>query len=378
MDEAVREHSDTGATAELQQQFDFVAHDPVINGILQTSSGCVAVLNEQRRVVTVNTTFLSAMGINEPGAVLGLLPGEAIACVHACAPGNECGTTPWCETCGAAIAIVTALADNTTQERKCVADVVRNSVETTICFAVRSCIVEADNRRFVLLFLQDISEDQRRASLERVFFHDLNNIVTALETSTILMHDTSSIDTEAYLNINKRICARLKSEVALQNAFARHFRGDTRKPRFTTTRLSEIVEELHTLLAKHSATFDKRLEIAEPLPEAAVPTVPSLLTRVVMNMVVNAFEATPKGGSIRLGVSHTPDSLRFAVWNEAVIPERIRPRIFQQFFTTKGGIGRGFGTSAMKLVGETILGGEVGFSSAEFEGTEFWISVPAG
>ena len=51
-----------------------------------------------------------------------------------------------------------------------------------------------------------------------------------------------------------------------------------------------------------------------------------------------------------------------------------RSRIFQRSFSTKGSPGRGLGTYAMKLFGESVLGGQVDFETGA-EGTTFWIRV---
>ena len=52
-------------------------------------------------------------------------------------------------------------------------------------------------------------------------------------------------------------------------------------------------------------------------------------------------------------------------------------QIFHRSFSTKGGYGRGLGTYGMKLLGEGVLGGSVGFESTEEGGTTFWFRLPA-
>ena len=50
--------------------------------------------------------------------------------------------------------------------------------------------------------------------------------------------------------------------------------------------------------------------------------------------------------------------------------------MFQRSFSTKAARGRGFGTYAMKVLGETVLGGKVGFTASWEEGTRFHIELP--
>jgi sensor histidine kinase regulating citrate/malate metabolism len=66
----------------------------------------------------------------------------------------------------------------------------------------------------------------------------------------------------------------------------------------------------------------------------------------------------------------------FRVTNPGEMPPRAARHIFERGFSTKKGHGRGLGTWSMKLLGEGILGGAVGFYSAD-ETTVFWLSLPA-
>jgi signal transduction histidine kinase len=98
--------------------------------------------------------------------------------------------------------------------------------------------------------------------------------------------------------------------------------------------------------------------------------------RVLQNMVLNALEATPVGGVVRVGATVSSDAIEFAVWNDAVIPPEIARRIFQRNFTTKSELGHGYGTYSMKLLGERMLGGSVTFTSQPGEGTCFRCRLP--
>jgi hypothetical protein len=75
-------------------------------------------------------------------------------------------------------------------------------------------------------------------------------------------------------------------------------------------------------------------------------------------------------------VSVDGGQVAFSVWNAGTIPASIVPRVFQRYFSTKDGFGRGQGTWAMKLLGETHLGGRVDFTSSEPDGTVFRITLP--
>ncbi len=59
------------------------------------------------------------LGIDDLAKALGLRPGEALQCIHADDEPSGCGTTKFCSTCGAAIAIVSSLKHNKSVERIC-------------------------------------------------------------------------------------------------------------------------------------------------------------------------------------------------------------------------------------------------------------------
>jgi len=110
--------------------------------------------------------------------------------------------------------------------------------------------------------------------------------------------------------------------------------------------------------------------------DATVITDISALCRVLCNMVTNALEATEPGGRVRIWADEADDRICFSVWNAAEIPAHARLRIFQRNYSTKGGEGRGIGGYSMKLFGENVLGGRVGFESSADGGTTFWIDHP--
>jgi len=66
---------------------------------------------------------------------------------------------------------------------------------------------------------------------------------------------------------------------------------------------------------------------------------------------------------------------RFEVHNPGVIPDDVALRIFQRSFSTRGGKGRGLGTYSMKILGENVLGGSVGFQSDPAAGTAFHLDL---
>ena len=111
------------AREELERDIALASSNVVIDGILKTVGGLLAVLNAQRQVIAVNDLFLKEFGIESSDKAFGLRLGKVIGCIHADEEPDGCGTTKYCSSCGAAIAIVTSLAVNEPVERICAAEI---------------------------------------------------------------------------------------------------------------------------------------------------------------------------------------------------------------------------------------------------------------
>ncbi len=124
------------------------------------------------------------------------------------------------------------------------------------------------------------------------------------------------------------------------------------------------------LFLNHPASTGRNITFPRVDGEVTLFTDLSLLMRIISNMLINALEAGSETDEVRLSVEQDEDSVFFSVWNQAMIPHETQKRIFQRNFSTKDEPGRGTGTYSMKLLGETLLGGSMNFSSTP-DGTEF-------
>jgi signal transduction histidine kinase/ActR/RegA family two-component response regulator len=102
----------------------------------------------------------------------------------------------------------------------------------------------------------------------------------------------------------------------------------------------------------------------------------SELREVLVNMVFNAIDAMPEGGTLSLRTETLNDSVVIKVVDTGVgmYPE-VRSRIFDPFFTTKGKAGLGLGLA----VSFGIIrrhGGNIEVESRYGKGTEFRITLP--
>ena len=371
--------AERSSRTDLSREIEIVSHNPVMDGLLRSVAGLLAVLDEHRQILAVNDSLLQTLGIADVREVLGLRPGEAIQCIHAREEPGGCGTTKYCSTCGAAIAIVASLAQDTPAERLCAATVERNGHRLDICFQVRAFPIRMEGHRFLLLFLQDITTQHRWAAVERVFFHDLNNILTGLVANTELL-ELRGIDPNLITPMDQML-RRLKTEIEIQRALSSS-KSENYQLSVQEVELAHVVAEVQAIFAIHQVAEGKRFVLRHPIPPGRIHTDCALLVRILTNMLTNAFEATEIGGQAELWIEQEAPSTSFCVGNRQVIPADIQVRIFQKHFTTKEGPGRGVGTYSMKLFGEEFLKGRVSFTTTEAEGTVFRLTLrtdaPAG
>jgi signal transduction histidine kinase/ActR/RegA family two-component response regulator len=119
---------------------------------------------------------------------------------------------------------------------------------------------------------------------------------------------------------------------------------------------------------------------------------PTRIQQVIMNLSVNARDAMPEGGELRIGLEHlhlehpdqvplpgmkTGEWIRITVTDTgAGISPKVMPRIFEPFFTTKAPWGTGLGLSQVHGIVKQH-GGEIDVTSKIGEGATFIIYLPA-
>ncbi len=359
---------------ELQREIDMVSHNPVVDELLHSVGGVLAVLNEHRQILAVNDLMIEMLGIADGKTLLGLRPGEAVRCINAHQMPGGCGTSEECRNCGAVISILACLTADKTEEGVCVlkTDGGGNGEERDFFFRVRCSPFKFGSNRFIFLFLQDISQHQRLLALERVFFHDVNNIVAGILNTSELMAmltDESNEDLQRLSQMLGRLSRRLATEISTQRCI-QQTKAVGYQPVFDTIPVTAVLQEIRDIFSTHPLSRNKRLVWQDPDKVVIIKTDVSLLIRVLGNMITNALEETVDGDEIRIWTRMEENVIGFHVWNRKPIPPDISKRIFQRNFSTKADMGRGFGTYSMKLFGEGVLGGKVDFSSSK-EGTEF-------
>lgn len=99
-----------------------------------------------------------------------------------------------------------------------------------------------------------------------------------------------------------------------------------------------------------------------------------LLSTIVSNLVKNAIEASPEGGSVTISLMNKKPFL-IEIKNQGAIPSEIRSRFFERYVTSGKREGTGLGVYSARLMAKT-MGGDISFVSNQESGTVITVSIP--
>ena len=229
--------------------------------------------------------------------------------------------------------------------------------------------------RFTFFTAKDIGDSKRKTALERIFFHDILNLASSIHM-VIDLYSEGEIDelSDEVITMLRRSSSDMMQEIEAFRALVSAEKNELIiQPKLLVS--SDLIEEVAMLYKKSCESHGMILEIKDGSLSAELSTDPSLLKRILINMIKNAIEASGKGDIISVWCEKAEDGVVFKVNNPAVMTENVRIQIFKRSFTTKES-GTGLGTYSMKLLSENYLGGSVDFSSKEGEGTTFKVFIP--
>ncbi len=217
--------------------------------------------------------------------------------------------------------------------------------------------------------------------------HDFGNVLTGILGHAELLADQVANSDRAREQA-AAIAQAARRGTALTRQMLAFARGSPASATPSGTDVHEVLREVAGLVRSGAAGIEVRLNLAEQ--PAAVACDPAQLHAALLNLAVNARDAMPHGGVLRLSATHrdppisaalrhvpTPGPLvEIAVGDSGQgIPASVLPRIFDLQYSTKGALGTGLG---LPQVDELVssAGGCLLVETAAGIGTTFRVWLP--
>jgi PAS domain S-box-containing protein len=224
---------------------------------------------------------------------------------------------------------------------------------------------------------QALLQSEKLAAMGRLtsqIAHELNNPIYGIMNTLELLK--TEIPPE---NKRRRILELSLSEIRRLAEMLRNMLSfskpeeEKRRP----VKINELVEGILLVMEKQMKESNIKVEtyFDETLPEVMAST--NQMRQVMLNLLKNAKEAMPKGGSLTVRTSLEDHKVMVAIQDTGVgIPEELRDKIFEAFFTTKQKVkGVGLGLSVCYGIIKDH-GGEIRVESEVDKGTTFTILLP--
>ena len=271
---------------------------------------------------------------------------------------------------------------------------IRNKVGDTLIYT--SCSLEPikeidGNVQQVQITIIDITAqieaERRRMQAERLealgamsggIAHDVNNVLAMviLWANVAQMKTQEPVVKEALANIIKAASDGAETMRRIRR-FSEPKKEHARAPVQLSDIAAESIEFTRPMWKDQSEAKDIYIEVKEqlePVPEVLGNA--SELREVVVNLITNAVEAMPNGGTLTVRTyAEAGDACLAVIDTGTGIPEEVRTRIFDPFFTTKGREGSGLGLSAVQGI-ISAHGGQVEVESMVGKGSTFTIRLP--
>lgn len=347
----------------------------MLRSMLDAIPSPAMVIDDGRRLVLANARLIDTFGLSSED-IGGKRPGDAFNCSFSMESPNGCGAGLHCTVCGAMRSIIACQETGGSATAHCQI-MIGLGDDRSLDMEVNSTSAVIDGIPLTVCVLRDVSEENRRKSLERIFYHDVLNIAGGIHGLAELLNNHAVGEPEQeqqYKQWMVDLSRRLTEEILHQQKFVSAERGDF-TPDLGLVSLDELLGDIQALYASHSVADGRKLLLGG-LCGSHILSDASILRRIVGNLVKNALEATPRDGAVTISCTATDADVTVAVHNPGLIPPEVQLQIFRRSFSTKGESGRGLGCYSAKIFGERYLKGKVGFTSTDENGTTFFLTLP--
>ena len=211
--------------------------------------------------------------------------------------------------------------------------------------------------------------------------HDLNNTLTPVLGYSEMLLDDPQLSSRAHESV-RWIRNGARDAVAVVARLRRFYRPSSADDRYRPLRLEGLLRETVNLTRpkwrdeaqREGRNIDVRLRLDDAPPVLGSDTE---IREVLTNLMFNAVDALPNGGSIALRLRSESDGAVIEVADTGIgMPAEVQAKCFEPFFTTKGREGTGLGLSVCHGIVQRH-GGQFQIDSSPGQGTTISVSLPA-
>ncbi len=216
--------------------------------------------------------------------------------------------------------------------------------------------------------------------LARRLAHELRNPLFPMQITVENLQRAKQLEAKQFLEVFNESTATLKTELANLNTIVGRFSDFSKMPtpQFAKVNVNEVLRAAVKLFeaqfnAVGKPTITTEFFLTEPLPEIDADA--DLLHKAFQNLVLNALDAMPAGGTLTLRTFERERNIRIEVADtgKGLTPEECS-RLFTPYYTTKSQ-GTGLGLAIVQSV-VSDHHGTISVNSDEGRGTSFKIELP--
>jgi signal transduction histidine kinase len=209
--------------------------------------------------------------------------------------------------------------------------------------------------------------------------HEINNPLAGIQYSFLLIKDAIPVEHPhfAYVGAIEREIARI---AAVTRQLYETYRPEPEAS--ANTSLTTVVGDAVAFMRQVNREANVQIVVDLSGAPSVVPVSSAILRQVVYNLVQNALDVSPPGGTVTVTAAVAANALEFSVADEGPgVPPELQERIFEQFFTTKESrmktSGMGLGLSMVKRSVE-FAGGHIRVDRSAAGGALFTVTLPIG